>query len=392
MSVILTHKEIFQVLEMLELDLAADKEVRLAMNSDRTLTAASTPPASASAFFKQALVAGAASIDLMAMLGVNGAAVNGAGLRVQAVKFSNPAANADPISIAAGAVNGYAGLGTDFRVMLVPGAEATIFTNDAGADIDGANRILDLAGVGEQALSVAVILGGGTDGLLEVRSGPLWPSPQIGVCSSYEPTGSPATAPDIRWVRPDGVAFTQNWANDPEKSTYWPQVGSYSFRRLANDASDRFVVANKSLARVRMPAGWDLLNRVEITNCGLEHLAVKNCPGLASLAVQQNKLTELDLTGCPLIQSVVANDNAIARLTLPASYQNIGPINLANNQLSAQEIHRLAVAVAENSTAHAKTFDVSGPGNSTVLHETEPYLLALIARDWIVSVNGWSPA
>jgi hypothetical protein len=410
MSVTLTHKEIFQVLEMLELDLAADKEVRLAMNSDRTLKAASTPPASASAFFKQALAAGASSIDLMALLGVNGAGVNGAGLRVQAIKFANPAANADPITIAKGAAHGYTGLGANFSLVLVPGAEVTIFVNDAGADIDGANRLLDLAGVGEQVLHVGILLGGGESGLMEVRSGPYWPSVGIGQCSIYQPYGDPTTYPNLRWVCPDGTTFTQSWAYDLAHRDNWGQAGSFTFSRGSNDGSDRFVVDGETcklwlgegeegediwaypcLVRVRMPTSWNMLNRVSITHCGLEKLDVAGCSGLASLAVQQNSLTELDLTGCPLIQSVVANDNAIARLTLPASYENIGAINLANNQLSAQEIHRLAVAVAENSTARAKTFDVSGPGNAAVLHETERYLLALIARDWIVSVNGWSP-
>jgi hypothetical protein len=85
--------------------------------------------------------------------------VDGTGLRVQAIKLSNPAANANAITIAKGAAAGYTGLGANFSLTLVPGAEAMLFNNDGGADIGAANKTLDLTGTGTQSLSVGVVLG-----------------------------------------------------------------------------------------------------------------------------------------------------------------------------------------------------------------------------------------
>jgi hypothetical protein len=161
MSVKVTQKETFQVVETIEtnMDMASDANVTLAMNASRVLDAASTPPATKSAFFKKALVDGASSIDLTALAGPNAGVVDGTGLRVQAIKLSNPAANANPITIAKGAAAGYAGLGAAFSLTLAPGAEVTLFNNDAGADIGVANKSLDLTGTGTQALSVGIVLG-----------------------------------------------------------------------------------------------------------------------------------------------------------------------------------------------------------------------------------------
>ena len=232
------------------------------------------------------------------------------------------------------------------------------------------------------------IIGGGfsggsvPEGLLEVRGGPPWPAPSIDTCDLQ-------SHPNILWTRPNGTLFYQQWVGE-EGSAYWGYVGTFIFRRLADDTSHRFVIAGRNIVRAVMPSNWDLLNRVSITNCGLAQLGVAYCLGLEALAAHHNSLTELDLSGCTHIASIIANDNQIAHVTLPATHENIGSINLANNQLSAQEIHRLAVAVAENSASQERTFDVSGTGNANVLPETQPYLLSLIARNWIVSANGWA--
>jgi hypothetical protein len=41
----------------------------------------------------------------------------------------------------------------------VPGGEATFFLNDAGGDIGGSNKTLDLVGTGSQVLQVEAVLG-----------------------------------------------------------------------------------------------------------------------------------------------------------------------------------------------------------------------------------------
>lgn len=127
--------------------------------ASRTLNAGSTPPVTVGACFSQALAAGVATIDLTALNGFNDKAVSGSGLRVQMARFKNPVANANPISIAKGAANGYDGFGADFKITLQPGAEVTILVNDAGGDIAAGNKNLDLAGTLVQALECEIIMG-----------------------------------------------------------------------------------------------------------------------------------------------------------------------------------------------------------------------------------------
>jgi hypothetical protein len=130
-------------------------------NSTATLNAASTPPVSKMASFQQALSAGAATIDLTALVGTNGATVTFNGLKVAAVKFQNPGTNANAITIKAGASNAYLLGGAAWSWILQPGDE---FLWKAGAvnaapTVGASLKNIDLAGTGTQALNVIVIAG-----------------------------------------------------------------------------------------------------------------------------------------------------------------------------------------------------------------------------------------
>ena len=116
-------------------------------------------PATKVAGFQKALAAGVATIDLTALVGTNGAAIDGTGLRVQALKVRNPVGNANPITIKIGASNGYDGFGTTFALTLAPGATGLLRSADAGSDIGATKKTLDLAGTLVQALDVLVVLG-----------------------------------------------------------------------------------------------------------------------------------------------------------------------------------------------------------------------------------------
>lgn len=130
-----------------------------AWNSAKTLGAATSPPATLHAAFEKALAAGVATIDLTALVGTNGIAVDGTGLRVQVLRVRAKATNANPITIGKGASAGYTGLGADYSEALAPGAEVLHYPNDAGSDIAPANKTLDLAGTGTQSLEVEIVLG-----------------------------------------------------------------------------------------------------------------------------------------------------------------------------------------------------------------------------------------
>ena len=164
MSVNVAYQAKVAVTETLESNVPATPTgsrsvVHSAWDSTKTLKNDSSPPATKVAAFEQALTAGEATIDLTALAGTNGATVVGSGLRVQVLRVKAPATNGNPITIAKGASNGYDGLGASFSHTLVPGGEALFFLNDAGGDIGGSNKTLDLDGTGSQVLQVEVVLG-----------------------------------------------------------------------------------------------------------------------------------------------------------------------------------------------------------------------------------------
>jgi hypothetical protein len=135
-----------------------------AFNRSHAFDGTNGPQPTLLAQFQEALSSGAATIDLTSMLGTNGATVNGNGLQVIAALFSNPAANANPITIGVGASNGYQLLGASWKVTLAPGNHIVFDLTNAGTTktapvIGGSAKTMDLAGTGAQALNVEILLG-----------------------------------------------------------------------------------------------------------------------------------------------------------------------------------------------------------------------------------------
>ncbi len=128
-------------------------------NKTSTLTASTTPPVSKHAAFQQALTAGVATIDLTALVGTNGAAVDGTGLKVQAFKFANPSTNANAITVVFGAATGYLLGGTAWKWTLSPGQEIEGYGNSATPTISALLKNIDLAGTASQALNVEIVMG-----------------------------------------------------------------------------------------------------------------------------------------------------------------------------------------------------------------------------------------
>lgn len=163
MSVNVTYASTLQTLETLETNVthqADGKALTAKLNTSLSAQGAgSTPPCTVRAGTDKALSSGTGTLDLTALLGSNGVTVDGSGLRVQLVKFLNPVTNANPITIAKGVSNGYDGFGAAFSLTLAPGAEHLTRLNDAGSDIGGTNKILDLTGTGSQVLSYEIIMG-----------------------------------------------------------------------------------------------------------------------------------------------------------------------------------------------------------------------------------------
>ena len=165
MSVELLYQTILTATEILEGNPAsaapANRTVRHTnFNTSETFKASTSVPVTKAAYFEQVLSAGAATIDLTALTGTNGASVDGTGLKVQAVKFKAAAGNGALISVTPGAVNGYDMFGSDFKVSLSPGQEVTLLGNELTPDIAVADAELDLAGTGStDKLEVSIVMG-----------------------------------------------------------------------------------------------------------------------------------------------------------------------------------------------------------------------------------------
>lgn len=165
MSVTLTYAATGTVAEVIEnndisFSNTANKTVtHSALNQSGTLTGATTPPVTKVAIFNQALTGGAATIDLTAVPGTNGATTALNGLKVQYLFVKANAENANPITLTEGASTGYELAGNGWTVVLQPGQWFTFFGNDATPDVDSGAKTIDLSGTGSQSVDIEIVAG-----------------------------------------------------------------------------------------------------------------------------------------------------------------------------------------------------------------------------------------
>ena len=154
MSIIVTTRSEITVRETIALGPgASDSTNDTGINTTQLkLGATSTPPVSLKSHFAQALVSGAATIDLLALIGSQGQTLASTGLRVQAIKVQNPNANALVVTPAGS--NGY---GLTFTVP--PQGEVLITSTNLLAAIGSSAHLLTLAGTAAQTSNWMIILG-----------------------------------------------------------------------------------------------------------------------------------------------------------------------------------------------------------------------------------------
>jgi hypothetical protein len=126
-----------------------------------TLNLASTPPVTMVSADSYALVAGAKTIDLTALAGSVGT-VNATGLKLQGVQFKNRAGN-NPITITAGASNGYLLFGTSGSIVLSAHASRdgyfALFNPEGLPDVGASTKNIDVAGTGTQTFDAIFLFG-----------------------------------------------------------------------------------------------------------------------------------------------------------------------------------------------------------------------------------------
>lgn len=144
--------------EVLALDAAAAANViHSGFDANQVLGAGTTPPLTLVSYQTYALTAGAATIDLTALDGVNDVDQDGTGLKVQTLIVHNPSANA--ITIAPGALNAYALFGSGNSIVVEPGVRMQFFFNDKTPDVASGAKEIDLSGTGTDTISLGFGLG-----------------------------------------------------------------------------------------------------------------------------------------------------------------------------------------------------------------------------------------
>lgn len=126
-------------------------------NEAGTYTAVTTPPVTTCASFLLTLSSGAATIDLRALTGTNGASTDLLGLKPQMIRVKNLGANT--LTIKKGASNGHNAFTATDGFVVQPGGHVQIFTNDNTDDVDATHKTFDVTGTGTQTSEWTIVAG-----------------------------------------------------------------------------------------------------------------------------------------------------------------------------------------------------------------------------------------
>ncbi|MCP4571472.1 MAG: hypothetical protein GY838_03905 [bacterium] len=127
-------------------------------STKRVLNSTSSVPVTEPVFDTIALVAGAKTIDLTALVGTANRAVDGTGLKVQAIKFKNKTGNST-MSFTFGASNPYNLAGSDWKVTLAADQEVMFYLHNTAPDIAAGAKNIDVAGTLVEEFELSVVMG-----------------------------------------------------------------------------------------------------------------------------------------------------------------------------------------------------------------------------------------
>lgn len=142
---------------------SADNTITLnGLNDSNTYTASTSVPVTKATAFRVTLSSGTGSIDLTALPGLTvNETIDCTGLKLQAMKLRNLSTNANPITIAKGASNGYGlnAAGTTWSLPISPGQSVLFEGKDSSPDVASGARVMDVTGTGSQILEVEIVCG-----------------------------------------------------------------------------------------------------------------------------------------------------------------------------------------------------------------------------------------
>lgn len=126
-------------------------------NSTATYTGSTGVPVTKVSAQVLALSTGAKTLDLSALLGINGGAVNATGLKLQIWLLKNLGAN--DMTFTFGASNPYEALGPAFLFVLKTGQVAQFFLNDSAPDVGSGAKSIDVTGTASQTFQSMMVFG-----------------------------------------------------------------------------------------------------------------------------------------------------------------------------------------------------------------------------------------
>lgn len=155
-SVAVIYKSAADITETFDTSTTNAGRTETPFNNSLSLGATSTPTVTEGGYCTQALSSGAATIDLTSISTSRGRSMNFNALKIRTLRLLNPATNANDITIAKGASNGYTGLGSAFSITLKPGQEHTFYDGGVGTAVSATVKTLDLTGTGAQTLKFTI--------------------------------------------------------------------------------------------------------------------------------------------------------------------------------------------------------------------------------------------
>lgn len=122
------------------------------------LSATSTPPVSIASYQTYALVAGAKTIDLTALEGVNDVTQDCTGLKLQGIVIENPSGN-NTMTVGDGAANGYQLFGSAVDVQVPAGSTLVMYFVDTLPDVAAGAKNIDISGTLTESINIGMVLG-----------------------------------------------------------------------------------------------------------------------------------------------------------------------------------------------------------------------------------------
>lgn len=127
------------------------------LNPRGALDAGTTPPATKHVqLAAQALVAGAKTVDLTALVGTAGATVDGTGLKVRVLRIRNNGVSL--MTFGPGAADPYQ-LWAGWSLPVPPGGAFALYMADGAGAVGAAAKNVDVAGTGTETFDLSVVFG-----------------------------------------------------------------------------------------------------------------------------------------------------------------------------------------------------------------------------------------